>query len=71
MLTATEKVSLNGAAESSALGSEIDVKANFKLYDQLTWNWTFGYMMPGKAYDYAAQSADKITAVQGILSYKF
>jgi len=44
----------------------------FKLYDQLTWNWQFARMMPGKAYQGAAGvDADDMDAIQGILSYKF
>jgi hypothetical protein len=70
-LQATEDVSLNGAAADSELGTEIDVKVNWKLYDNLTWNWVLGYFMPGKAYDYPTQDADPATGVQGVLSFKF
>jgi len=71
MLKATEKVSINGAALSDDVGNEIDLVLKFKLYDQLTWNWQIGRLMPGKAYDYAAAAADDVDAIQGILSYKF
>jgi hypothetical protein len=70
-LQATEDVSLNGAPRDSELGTEVDVKINWKLYDNLTWNWVLGYFMPGKAYDYPTQDADPSTGVQGILSFKF
>jgi hypothetical protein len=75
MLQAVEKVDIGGGAGvggSDDLGTEVDVVIKWKLYDQLTWNWQLGQMMPGKAYDRSATvSADNITAVQGILSYKF
>ncbi len=70
-LRATEDVSLNGAAADSDLGYEIDAKVNWKLYDNLTWNWVLGYFAPGKAYDFANKSADKATGIQGVLSFKF
>jgi hypothetical protein len=70
-LQATEDVSLNGAPADSELGSEIDVKVNWKLYDNLSWNWVVGYFMPGKAYDYVGHDADPATGVQGVLSFKF
>lgn len=71
MLQANEKVSLNGGAADKDLGNEIDVKVNATLYDQLTWNTTIGYFMPGKAYEDAAAKADTVTAIQSVLSYKF
>jgi predicted porin len=71
MLQATEKVSLNGAALSDKLGSEIDLVLKFKLYDQLTWNWQFGRLMAGDAYKNAQGKVDDVDAIQGILSYKF
>lgn len=63
MLQATEKID-----DESAIGSEIDAKINWKLYDNLTWNWTIGYFTPGDAY---ATDGDPATAVQGVLSMKF
>jgi hypothetical protein len=78
MLQAVEKVNIGdptgagGVTPSDDLGTEVDVVIKWKLYDQLTWNWQLGQMMPGKAYDKSTTvSADNITAVQGILSYKF
>jgi hypothetical protein len=81
MLKATEKVAIATPAMgalSDELGNEIDVVLKFKIYDQLTWNWQIGRLMPGKAYDtYNAatgvktHTADNVDAIQGILSYKF
>jgi hypothetical protein len=75
MLKSVEKVNIGGGAGANGsddLGTEIDVVVKWKLYDQLTWNWQLGRMMPGKAYDTSATvSADPIDAIQGILSYKF
>jgi len=78
MLSANEKVALNGATTKSLdLGTEVDVKINWKLYETLSWNWTFGRLMPGAAYnaasttDAAGKSTDSVDAVQGVLSYKF
>lgn len=71
MLKATEKVSLNGAAASDDLGSEVDIVVKWKLYDQLTWNWQLGKLMLGDAYKNAADHADDVDAIQGVLSYKF
>ena len=76
-LHATDAVSLNGAPESREIGNEVDVKFNWKLYDNLTWNWVAGYFAPGKAYDYGTggttttHSADTATGIQGVLSFKF
>lgn len=70
MLKATEKVSINGDPADTDLGNEVDVKVNAKLYDQLTWNTTIGYFMPGKAYE-SAGKADDVRAIQSVLSYKF
>jgi predicted porin len=71
-LQATEDV-LNGAGVlESDLGMELDVKVNWKLYDNLTWNWQLGYFMPGDAYKISAtKDADAATGIQGVLSFKF
>jgi hypothetical protein len=72
MLSANEKVSLNGNATlSDDLGSEVDLVIKWKLYDQLTWNWQLGHFMTGDAYKNAAGENDDVDAIQGILSYKF
>ncbi|MHB8845390.1 MAG: porin [Nitrospirota bacterium] len=72
MLKANEKVALNGnATVSDDLGSEVDLVVKWNLYDQLSWNWQLGKMMPGDAYNNAAGQVDDIDAIQGVLSYKF
>jgi hypothetical protein len=71
-LQAVEDVSINGAEPSNKLGTEIDFKLNWKLYDNLTWNWQAGWFMHGDAYKHADNSdADDSTAVLGMLSFKF
>lgn len=73
MLTANEKVALNGGPTASdEVGTEVDAKILWKLYDNLTWNWQLGRFMPGKAYNTAAdKTPEDIDAIQGVLSYKF
>jgi hypothetical protein len=70
-LRATEKVALNGGSPSTDLGTELDVKANWALAQNLSWNWTIGYFTPGKAYETAAGVKDAAYAFNGILSLKF
>ncbi len=72
-LQAVEDVAIMGnLTPSNDLGHEVDVKANFKLYDNLTWNWQFGYFKHGDAYKLAnGNDADDSTAVLGMLSFKF
>jgi len=72
-LQATEKVAIMGGAETdSNLGQEIDFKLNWKLYDNLTWNWQAGWFMHGDAYKLAnGETPDDSTAVLGMLSFKF
>jgi hypothetical protein len=48
------------------LGAEVDVKINWKLADNLTWNWTLGYLDPGKGL-----GKDAAMGAQGVLSMKF
>ena len=81
LLRATQAVALNGAtvgglpATSRELGTEVDVKVNWKMYDNLAWNWTLGLLKPGEAYDSmvngAAASADDVMGIQGVLAFKF
>jgi len=71
MLQATEKVSLNGATLSDDLGLEVDAKINWKMYENLTWNTTIGYFMPGDAYKFPTRDADTARAIQSVLSFKF
>jgi len=84
-LTATQAVAIHGAIDpattlpstSKKLGTEVDVQVNWQLADALSWNWTLGYFKPGAAYDTndlatgALVSADAVTGVQGVLSFKF
>jgi hypothetical protein len=85
-LRATEAVALNGAtdslgnsATSRKLGTELDLKVNWQMYDNLSWNWEFGYFKPGDAYDTPALgqpagvnvSSEKVLGAQGVLSFKF
>lgn len=67
-LQATEKVAdkKNGTGTTSDLGTEIDLKVNWKLYDNLAWNWNFGYFSPG-----AGMGKDAAMGAQGILAFSF
>jgi len=72
LLQATEKTNVNGGSESSDVGTELDVKLNWMLADNLTWNWLVGYFKPGAVYKTAAGTGtDASTGVQGALSMKF
>lgn len=70
-LQATEKVTNGVLEDSDKLGMEVDVKVNWNLYDNLSWNWTLGYFKPGDALKTAAGTTDASTGVQGVLSMKF
>ena len=84
-LKATEKTnlapSLNAAfsagATSDKVGTEIDLILNWKVYDNLTWNWAAGYFMPGDAYKGtvtatgAEAGTEKATGIQGVLKFSF
>ena len=72
-LQAVEDVALMGNAEkSNKLGNEIDFKLNWKLYDNLTWNWQAGWFKHGDAYKLQNGSdPEDSTAVLGMLSFKF
>jgi len=69
-MQATEKVadvtSTVPGATTSELGLEVDVKVNWKLSDNLTWNWNLGYLDPGKGL-----GKDSALGAQGVLSMKF
>jgi hypothetical protein len=67
-MQASEKVAEvgNPLATTSELGTEVDVKINWTLADNLTWNWTLGYLDPGKGL-----GKDSATGAQGVLSMKF
>jgi outer membrane protein W len=76
-LQATKKVAtytdiLGNDVLSDKLGIEIDAKINWKLYENLSWNNTIGYFMPGDAYKISAiQDADNARAIMSVLSFKF
>jgi hypothetical protein len=72
-LQAVEDVAINGnATTSNKLGNEVDFKLNWKLYDNLTWNWQVGWFKHGDAYKKADGSdPEDSTAVLGMLSFKF
>jgi hypothetical protein len=63
-LQATEK----GALPDDQIGQEIDVKLNWNLAQNLSWNWVAGMFMPGDAY---GTNDDNATGIQGILALKF
>ena len=69
-LQATEKVADVTSADpndtTNELGTEVDLKLNWKLADNLTWNWTLGYLDPGKGL-----GKDASMGAQGVLSMKF
>jgi hypothetical protein len=70
-LQATEDIPNGLGVMESDIGMELDVKINWKLYDNLTWDWTIGYFMPGDAYKTAAGTDDAATGIQGVLAFKF
>jgi len=39
----------NDTQTSMNVGTEVDLTINWKLYDNLTWNWNLGYYKPGGA----------------------
>jgi len=67
-LQATEKcVSVKDpTAYSKDAGTEVDAKINWKISDNLAWNWDLGYYKPG-----AAIGKDAATGIMGVLAYKF
>jgi hypothetical protein len=72
LLTANEKVALNGGATpSDKLGTEFDLKVTWTPYDQISWYLNYGMFQTGDAYKSAAGIADNVTAIQSVLSYKF
>jgi hypothetical protein len=85
-LRATEATAIGSATDiygndvlSREIGQELDLKINWQLYDNLSWNWVLGYFMPGSAYDSHVSgapngtntSSDDITGIQGVLAFKF
>jgi hypothetical protein len=69
-LQATEKVADVTTTDpndtTNELGLEVDLTINWKLAENLTWNWSLGYLDPGKGL-----GKDAATGAQGILSMKF
>jgi len=74
-LMATQPINIaqTGTAGSAShdLGYEIDLKANWTINPNLSWNWQIGYFQPGNAYQNSAGVADVAYGAQGILSLKF
>jgi hypothetical protein len=88
-LQATEKTNIDldgagtaynttGIAASDKLGTEVDVMINWKLYDNLTWNWVLGWFDPGDAYknNYTGPGGgvkgdQASTGIQGVLKFAF
>jgi len=76
-LQATEKtnVALTGGgagALATNIGTEVDLHVNWKLYDNLTWNWDLGWFGPGAVYkDAAGKGNDAAYGVQGVLAFSF
>ncbi len=70
-LQATQKIVNGVGAESSDVGTEIDAKIYWKLYDNLSWNWDLGYFAPGAALKTATGKTDAAYGVQGILALNF
>lgn len=70
-LTATQKITNGVGAESNDVGTELDARINWKLYDNLSWNWDLGYFKPGAAFKTAAGKTDAATGIQGILAFSF
>ena len=67
-LQATEKVAdkKNGTGTTSDLGTEVDLKVKWKLYDNLSWNWDLGIFMAGDG-----MGKDDAMGAQGILTFNF
>ncbi len=77
-LQATEKdgtplaFATGGAETSSDVGTELDLTVNWKLYDNLTWNWTAGWFKPGDALKTSSTAkTDDVLGIQGILALNF
>jgi hypothetical protein len=68
-LQSTEKVadvtSTTGGTTND-LGTEVDLKVNWQMYDNLSWNWTLAYLTPGNGL-----GKDDALGAQGVLSMKF
>lgn len=70
-LTATQKITNGLGAQSNDVGSELDAKIYWKLYDNLSWNWDLGYFAPGAGMKTATGKTDAATGIQGLLAFTF
>jgi len=76
-LQATQKTNadITGAgagALATNIGTEIDLHVNWKLYDNLSWNWDLGWFGPGAVYkDVNGKGTDAALGVQGVLAFSF
>ncbi len=76
---ATEKTNINPSTGgygtgglSNDVGTEVDLKANWLISPNLTWNWTGAYFTPGGVYKQAnGAGRDAATGIQGYLTFKF
>lgn len=74
VLQATEKTNLSTGELSNDAGTEIDAKIQWKLADNVQWNWVIGYFMPGGIYksapaaDGSQTGKDAATGIQGLLT---
>jgi hypothetical protein len=68
MFSASEDIPnvVAGTGVTDEIGNEIDLAVNWKVADNLTWNWNVGLFMPGDGY-----GKDDATGIQGILAMKF
>jgi len=73
----TLNAAFSNGAPADDIGSEIDVMINWKLYDNLTWNWVVGYFMPGDVYKGtvtatgASAGTEDTLGIQGVLKFAF
>ena len=67
-LMATEKIAnvKSGSGTTNNVGTELDVNVDWKLYENVSWNWNLGYFNPGDG-----MGKDAATGIQGILAFKF
>lgn len=70
-LQAAEWVALNGGTPSKDIGFETDLKVNWQISPNLSWNWQAGWLATGGAWRTTSGITSDAYAVQGILSLKF
>ncbi len=69
ILRATQKVAnvaSPGGSDTNDMGTEIDLKLNWNVAENLSWNWVAGLLKPGDGL-----GKDNATGIQGILAFKF